>query len=219
MLGRPEAQAHGHTSGVCMSNVEGFFVGTEMPNTGWWGDLWPDPASVLQRVGLKADANAVDLWCGDGWFTLPMSRVAAHVNAIDIDPALVEATRQRLIKAGMSNTVFNASDALNVSSLAAPSDFVFLANAFHGVPDRKRLAYTVRNTLKDGGIFAVVNWHKRPRDETTVLGEPRGPKTELRMSPQETRNAVEAGGLVLEDILELPPYHYSAVFRRGLVPS
>src|SRR6185437_10576904 len=96
MLGCQEAQADGHTSGVCMSNVEGFFIGTEMPNTGWWGDLWPDPANVLQRVGLKADANAVDLWCGDGWFTLPMSRVAAHVNAIDIDPALVEATRQRL---------------------------------------------------------------------------------------------------------------------------
>ena len=30
--------------------------------------------------------------------------------------------------------------------------------------------------------FAIVNWHKRPREETPILGEPRGPKTELRMS-------------------------------------
>jgi len=59
-----------------------------------------------------------------------------------------------------------------------------------------------------------VNWHQRPREETTVLGEPRGPRTELRMSPQQTRDAVEAGGLMLETIVEIPPYHYGAVFRR-----
>jgi SAM-dependent methyltransferase len=202
-----------------MSELEGFFVGTEMPNTGWWGALWPDPTSVLERAGLKAGASAVDLCCGDGWFTLPMARLASRVTAIDIDPALLEVARQRLVNAGVSNVAFRAGDAFNIAALAAPADFVFLANAFHGVPDRARLARAVRDTLKDGGLFAIVNWHKRPREETVVLGEPRGPKTELRMSPQETREAVEAGGLVFERFVEVPPYHYGAVFRRGAAPS
>jgi hypothetical protein len=70
--------------------------------------------------------------------------------------------------------------------IAKLADLVFLANAFHGVPDRARLAKAVGATLKPGGQFAIVNWHKRPRDETPILGEPRGPKTELRMSPEET---------------------------------
>lgn len=57
-----------------------------------------------------------------------------------------------------------------------PVDFVFLANAFHGVPERARLARAVANTLVEpGGHFAIVNWHARPREETTILGEPRGP--------------------------------------------
>jgi hypothetical protein len=52
-----------------------------------------------------------------------------------------------------------------------------------------------------------------------VLGEPRGPKTGLRMSPQETREAAEAGGLVLKHIVEIPPYHYGAVFQRESASS
>ena len=87
-----------------------------------------------------------------------------------------------------------------------------MANAFHGVPDRPRLAKAVALALKPGGLFAIVNWHERPRDETTILGEPRGPKTELRIGPETTKAAVEASSLKLSRVVEIPPYHYGAVF-------
>jgi len=92
---------------------------------------------------------------------------------------------------------------------------VFMANAFHGVPDRHRLAQAVHRSWKSRGRFAIVNWHQRPREETAILGEPRGPKTELRMSPEETIQSVEAGELRLAELVELPPYHYGAVFERA----
>jgi hypothetical protein len=47
-----------------------------------------------------------------------------------------------------------------------------------------------------------------------ILGEPRGPKTELRLSPQQTIDAVESSGLKLARLVELPPYHYGAVFEQ-----
>jgi hypothetical protein len=68
---------------------------------------------------------------------------------------------------------------------------------------------------KADGSFVIVNWHKRPRDETLILGEPRGPKTELRMSPEETIKSVEGRGLKLTKIVEVPPYHYGVVFIRS----
>jgi hypothetical protein len=89
-----------------------------------------------------------------------------------------------------------------------------LANAFHGVPDRLRLARAVRAALKPGGQFAIVNWHRRPREETMILGEPRGPRTELRLSLEQTIAAVESSGLKLARHVEIPPYHYGAVFVR-----
>jgi hypothetical protein len=60
----------------------------------------------------------------------------------------------------------------------------------------------------------MVSWHARPREETIVLGEPRGPRTELRMSPDETVKAVAPAGLKPLQIVEVPPYHYAAVFER-----
>src|SRR5690606_34154713 len=95
-----------------------------------------------------------------------------------------------------------------------PVDHVFLANAFHGVPDRPRLVRAVATALKPGGLFAVVSWYARPREDTTVLGEPRGPATTLRMTPQQTINDVEAGGLRFRNQTDVSPYHYGAVFQR-----
>src|SRR6185437_13057803 len=106
-------------------------------------------------------------------------------------------------------------DAYKVAQLSAPADFVFMANAFHGVPDRVRLAQSVKNALKADGSFVIVNWHKRPREETPILGEPRGPKTELRMSPEETIKSVEGQGLKFTKTVEVPPYHYGVVFDRS----
>jgi protein-L-isoaspartate O-methyltransferase len=190
----------------------GFFEGTEMPTLGWWEALWPDPAGVLASVELKPGVDAIDLCSGDGWFTLLIAKIARQVVAIDIDPTLLEVARHRLSAGGVTNCIYRAGDAYDIAKLGGLSDFIFMANAFHGVPDRPRLSRAIRAAMKPAGIFAIVNWHKRPREETTVLGEPRGPKTELRMSPDETIKSVEAGGLKFKALVEVPPYHYGAVF-------
>ena len=196
------------------SVLPGFFEATEMPTGGWWEALWPDPPAVLAAVGLNAGMDAIDLCSGDGWFTLPIAKVARHVVAIDIDSNLLEAARRRLDQNGMTNCDFVAGDAYDLVKLAPrPVDLVFMANSFHGVPDRPRLARAVREALKPNGLFSIVNWHQRPREETTVLGEPRGPKTQFRLSPQQTIEAVEGSGLTLSKIVQLPPYHYGVVFN------
>ena len=192
----------------------GFFQGTEMPTAGWWEALWPDPAGVLAAVGLRSGMNVIDLCSGDGWFTLQIAKVAGHASAIDIDPNLLEVARHRLVESGITNCDFIASDACDIAKLAGPADFVFMANAFHGVPHHSRLAQAVASALKTDGYFVVGNWHKRPREETPILGEPLGPKTELRMSPEEAIKLVERAGLKFTKIVEVPPYHYGVVFQR-----
>jgi SAM-dependent methyltransferase len=202
------------------SNIPGFFQGTEMPTAGWWEALWPDPAGVLAALGLKRGTEVVDLCSGDGWFTLQIAKLARRVTAIDIDSDLLAVARHRLGESGMKNCDFVPGDAYALATLVRePADFVLMANAFHGVPDRPRLARAVRATLKQDGRFAIVNWHQRPREETMILGEPRGPKTELRLSPQQTVDAVQSSGLKLAELIELPPYHYGAVFEQPAPPA
>lgn len=128
----------------------------------------------------------------------------------------MEAAKIRLSERGVAGSVrYVEADAYDIAKvIGEPVDHVFLANIFHGVPDRGRMSRAVHDVLRPGGVFAVVNWHARPREETTILGEPRGPPTELRMTPAATIAAVEQGGLQHVDTVEVSPYHYGAVFRR-----
>jgi len=198
------------------ANLPEFFDGTEMPDAEWWEALWPDPAAVVAAVGVKHGMDVVDLCSGDGLFTLPIARIARRVAAIDIDAGLLRLARRRLDQKGIANCDFVAGSAHDLAALVqwAPS-FVFMANAFHGVPDQPLLAGAVRSVLKPGGRVAIVNWHHRPREETVVLGAPRGPMTGLRMTPRQTIEAVEAGDLAFAELVELPPYHYGAVFEKA----
>jgi SAM-dependent methyltransferase len=197
------------------TELPGFFQGTEMPTAGWWEALWPDPTGVLAAVGVRPGMEVVDLCCGDGWFTLQIAKIARHVVAIDIDPNLLDVSRHRLTENGVTNCDYVADDAFELAKLVPKqADFVFMANAFHGVPDRPRLALAVRAVLKPSGLFVIINWRQCPREETTILGEPRGPKTELRLSPEQAIEAVESSGLKLAHLVEVPPYHYGAVFEQ-----
>lgn len=67
--------------------------------------------------------------------------------------------------------------------------------------------------MRPQGRFAVVNWEQRPREETQILEEPRGPKTQLRLSSEQTVQSIQAAGLSLVAIIEIPPYYYGAVFK------
>ena len=177
---------------------DNFFQGTEMPTAGWWEALWPDPAGVLPAVGLRSGITFALLRAVGSLFKEQRSQARCCQY---IDPSLLEIARHRLVESGVTNCDFIAGDANDIAELAGPADFVFMANAFHGVPDRARLAKAVGTALKSNGQFAIVNWHKRPRDETPILGEPRGPKTELRMSPEETVKFLEAGGLKFSNMV------------------
>ncbi len=189
------------------------FPATQMPDRDWWQALWSDPEDVLHAVGIEAGMSAVDLCCGDGYFTgFICKRVhPVAVYALELDAGLLNQARQ----ACRDDENFHAvlGDACELSTLLPePVDVVFIANTFHGVPDKTRLSESVYEVLRAGGRFTIVNWHSRPREETVVLGQARGPRTELRMRPEDVRQAVEPTGFKLEKVVEVGPYHYGAIF-------
>ena len=170
---------------------EGFFPATSMPDEDWWRMLWPRPGDVLTRLGLRPGMTAVDLCCGYGWFTLPMVRLAGsgRVIAVDIDADMIAAAREHLAAHGLPaeacRWITGCAQEMDRLIAAGSCDFVLIANTFHGVPDKPGLIAATHRVLKPGGLFAIVNWHRIPREATPVLGRPRGPATALRMSPED----------------------------------
>jgi SAM-dependent methyltransferase len=193
--------------------IVGFFPATTMPDADWWQALWPAPAKVLVEMGVEPGMVVVDLCCGDGLFTAPLARIADRVYAIDIDPAMLDRARARAAAAGAANCEFVVADAMTIDMVVPePADYVFLA--FHGVSDQLGLARAVAASVKPQGQFGIVNWHRRPREDTLLVGQPRGPKTEMRIEAHDVAAIVKPAGLLVNRTIELPPYHYGVVLRR-----
>ncbi len=195
---------------------ETFFPATVMPDSDWWHALWPDPEGVLRAVGIKPDMQVVDLCCGDGHFTQPMCHLVypGKTWAVDLDADLLSQAEQVCQK----NPNFHAilGDARELpKQIDQPVDLVFIANTFHGVPDKTALSKAVYESLAANGRFVIINWYRRPREETTVLEQPRGPDTELRMEPDDVQKVVEPAGFALDEVIDVGPYHYAAVFVKS----
>jgi len=203
-----------------------YFPATAMPDGDWWSALWPDPQAVLQKLGLQAGQSVVDLCCGDGHFTVPLVHLVGptgRVIALDMDLEMLRAAQDRMqsrepeFAADMCSWI--QGNAYRIDELIDERvDMVLMANTFHGVPDKQVLAQAVRRALKPHGRFVLVNWHALPREQTKVLDQPRGPKTGMRLSPDDICQILAPAGYELEKTIDLPPWHHGTVFRLAKRP-
>lgn len=193
------------------------FPGTSMPDSLWWKLLWPHPAEVLGQLGIQPGTVIADLCCGNGYFTIPLAQLvgSGKVYGIDLDETLLEEARQAAAHDNVS-IHWIRGDAMAVQGLLPEKlDCLLMANTFHGVPDKVSLAHNVASALKEHGMFIIINWHAIPREKTILLNEPRGPKTEIRMSPVQLKSIVEQAGFVQKDVVDFPPYHYGSIFQKN----
>ena len=186
-----------------------------MPDRRWWAALWPRPDAILEAIGIRPGMTVLDLCCGGGYFTAPLAKlVVGKVIALDIDCDVLEQAKTEVAKAGASVERWICADAMALASQGTePVDFLLMANTWHGVPDPAALARAVRTVLRTHGLFAVINWYPSERNNTPVLGAPRGPRAEMRVAPEAVAAIVEPAGFRMEEVVALPPYHYGAIFR------
>ncbi len=202
------------------NNNSGKFAATQMPDTEWWSTLWPDPEGVLRRLGVDFGDSVLDLCCGDGHFTAPLFNIVGRtgrVMALDIDPHMLNVAKSRTRTAGIpiDGIDWLEQDARKIAGhLPRVPDFILIANTLHGAEDKKTLMAEIYSSLMPGGQFAVINWHHRPKSETTVLNHPRGPETTSRLSPDQVIDFATEAGFRLHGVIELPPYHYGVVFDK-----
>lgn len=194
------------------------FQNTRQPDWDWWGKLWPAPGETLRDLGVVPGTTMVEIGAGDGYFALPAARIAdpATVYALDLDGSLLDDLRRVADRQEIDNVEPVHGDARELSEhIPEPVDVALLANALHGVEEIEELVSQAYDSLRHGGRFVVVNWADRDRETTTVAGEPRGPPTDLRLSPAETEVAILDGAdFALERRVTLPPYHYALAFER-----
>lgn len=182
-----------------------------MPDESMWSGFF-SPEQTLAKMGLTASCrDVVDFGSGYGTFTIPAARIIrGTVHALDIEPDMIEATARKVRQAGLHNVRVERRDFM-ADGTGLPDgciDYVMLFNILHAEKPL-RLLHEAWRILTPGGRVGVIHWNYDPNT-------PRGPSMAIRPRPADCRRWIEeAGFVVVNDIIDLPPYHYGLCGRKG----
>ena len=179
-----------------------------MPSQDVWEGFF-SPVKTLQIMGLdESVSDVVEFGCGYGTFTMPAAKIISGVvQAIDIDPGMVERTRKMANEAGLKNvsTVLRDFVADGTGLKDASIDYVMLFNILH-IEHPEILLQEAWRVLRSEGKLGIIHWRC---DDTT----PRGPSMTIRPKPKKCVAWAQEAGFSKPKQHDLPPYHYGIVMR------
>jgi protein-L-isoaspartate(D-aspartate) O-methyltransferase len=108
-------------------------------------------ARLLQELALRKTDRVLEVGTGSGYLTALLARCAAHVNSLEIRPALAAFGRANLERHGADNVTLEVGDGARGDPKRAPYDVIVLTGSTPLLPA------ACREQLAPGGrLFAVV---------------------------------------------------------------
>ena len=121
------------------------------------------PQKLIAALGLKPGTTVVDLGTGVGFMLPYFSAAVGHngrVLAVDIFEDFLASAKNHAAKNNLVNVDFILGNDKDPKIPLGTADFVFAWDAYHHFDYPEKTVKGVRNGLKDGGHFAVVDFYK-----------------------------------------------------------
>ncbi len=116
-------------------------------------------AFIVETLALSNGMTVLDAGCGPGRLTVPMARgvaPAGRVVALDLQPGMLARAKAKTDAAGCVNVDFLAGGLGNHKLGANQFDRAVLVTVLGEIPDRAAALAELFDTLKPGGILAIV---------------------------------------------------------------
>jgi ubiquinone/menaquinone biosynthesis C-methylase UbiE len=180
-----------------------------MPNEAMWNTFF-DPYNILKTLQLNDGVvDVAEFGCGYGTFTVSAAKIiSGRIYAIDIEPEMLQTTKQKAEDNGLNNVEIMLQDILlDGSGLSGKSvDYVMLFNILHADKPEELLRDAYR-ILRVNGKLAIIHWNYDP-------STPRGPAMGIRPKPEECIEWAKVVGFTYLKPYDLKPYHYGIVLRK-----
>jgi ubiquinone/menaquinone biosynthesis C-methylase UbiE len=167
--------------------------------------VWEDPESVLGTIEIRPDSVAVDLGCGSGFFTVPLSRKAKKVYGVDVQKQMLELLEAKIRRLGITNIELRLATATDIPLKTEGVDLIVSINTLHEFERRTPMIEAMRRVLRPGGRALIVDFKRK---ETGF-----GPPVAIRVSEDEARRLFEMKGLGVLQKRDFPS-HYLLVFSK-----
>ncbi|AAC06583.1 class I SAM-dependent methyltransferase [Aquifex aeolicus] len=166
---------------------------------------WQSVEVFLKAVNPSENEVWVDLGCGPGYFTLPLAKRVKKVYAVDLEEKMLEVCEMRAREEGIENIEFVKCEEDRIPLPDEIADGVLMANLIHELIKPKEFLSEVKRISKPAAKIVVIDWHPLP--------SPAGPPLEERIPKEKAIEIMEDNGFVLEEDLDVYPYHYFLVFK------
>lgn len=110
---------------------------------------------LRSRLGLNGSQVALDLGCGTGLFTIPLSRHVQRVVAVDPEASMLAEGARWARDAGRRNIEWRRGDSYGLAKMALPDlDLTVIAAAFHWM-DRAEVLRVLDEVTRQGGSVVI----------------------------------------------------------------
>jgi SAM-dependent methyltransferase len=125
---------------------------------------------VRDAFQLDHDSHVVDLGCGPGTVAIPLSRMVAHVLAVDPSTAMLNEGRMRAQAAGHQNIEWLCARAEEISEELGTFTVATIGQAFHWM-DRDRVLRKLERMIapERGGLVLLNPGKRRPQESWEAL--------------------------------------------------
>jgi predicted methyltransferase len=116
---------------------------------------------LIAALGVKPGQTIADLGAGSGYYTFriaPLVQPHGKVLAIDLEPLMLQAIRERVRRDGVTNVEAIHSTTTDPNLPARSVDLLFMVDVYHELEFPYEMMEKVRGTLKPGGRLAVIEF-------------------------------------------------------------